>query len=114
MQRLWPNPCGSTRRASIFRKRDQTGSVAHQVAARSRTLLAASALLLASDGFAYGDSEPADTALVFAIDASASIDEERFALQTQSISKLFRDEEVRSSIVAGPHHGVLVTLIQWS
>src|SRR5262249_51158796 len=93
---------------------DRTGSVMQQVAAKSRTLLAASALVLASDGLAYGDPEPADTALVFAIDASASIDEERFALQTKSIAKLFRNREVRGAIVASPHHAVLVTLIQWS
>jgi Protein of unknown function (DUF1194) len=98
----------------MSRKTNRAGLLVGEVPAICRNLLAASVLVLASFDHAYGDAKSVDTALVFAIDASASIDEERFSLQLQSIASVFHDSEVQGSVVAGPDGSVLVTLVQWS
>ena len=85
-----------------------------QVAAMCRNLLAVSVLVLTTFEPAYSEVKSVDIAIVFAIDGSASIDEEHFALQLQSIASVFRDREVQGSVLAGPDGSMLVTLVQWS
>ena len=104
--------CVSTSRPPILLEYKGVGTVVRLVA----ILLAAFALVPASCGLAYGfgDLESVDTAIVFAIDTSSSIDAEHFSLQIKSIASVFRDKEVRSTMESGLNGAVLVTLVQWS
>jgi len=59
-------------------------------------------------------TEMVDTALVLVVDVSGSVDDERYQLQMEGIAKAFDDVEVEQAILAGPHHAMFVTLVEWS
>ncbi|MBV8650472.1 MAG: DUF1194 domain-containing protein [Alphaproteobacteria bacterium] len=59
-------------------------------------------------------ADAVDTALVFAVDVSGSVDPERYGLQMAGIAAAFEDPDIENAILSGPHHALLVTLVQWS
>lgn len=52
--------------------------------------------------------------LVLAVDASASVDDEEYALQVSGYAKAFRDPEIIAKINALSPLGVAVTYVEWS
>ena len=54
-----------------------------------------------------------DLALVLAVDCSGSVDMAEFRLQLDGIAAAFRDSEVVSSALAGPHGRIAVNLMTW-
>jgi hypothetical protein len=78
------------------------------------TLLAAATVMIGLSGAARSAAEMADTALVLAVDVSDSVDAERFAIQMRGIASAFRDRDVQTAMLSGPHRSMLVTLVQWS
>jgi hypothetical protein len=59
-------------------------------------------------------AEAADLALVLAVDISGSVDARRFALQMEGIARTFEDRQIQDAILAGRHHAIFVTLVEWS
>ncbi len=59
-------------------------------------------------------ADAVDTALVLAVDVSGSIDTERYGLQMAGIAAAFEDPDIENAILSGPHHALLVTLVEWS
>lgn len=55
-----------------------------------------------------------DLQLVLAVDASGSVDAERFELQKQGYVTAFRDPRVWQTIQAGPRQAIAVTMVQWT
>jgi hypothetical protein len=55
-----------------------------------------------------------DLALVLAIDASGSMIDERFALQTRGYAQAFRSGEIVRAVQAGPHGRIAATFVEWS
>lgn len=76
-----------------------------------KSLLAVLILLGASHARAQ---EPVDVALVLALDASVSVDEAEFALQTEGLAHAFEDPAVQAAIAGGPRGAVAVTVLLWS
>ena len=54
-----------------------------------------------------------DLELVFAVDASGSVDDSEFRLQLQGIAAAMRDPDVTAAIAAGPLGGIAVNLLIW-
>jgi Protein of unknown function (DUF1194) len=79
---------------------------------RRAALLAALALLLAAPPARA--AEPVDLALVLAVDASRSIDDEEFELQRAGYAAAFRHPRVVAAIGTGLHRAIAVTYVQWS
>ena len=79
------------------------------------TIRLAAALLLA---YSVGTSAVAQTAvdlqLVLAVDASGSVDQQRFELQMQGYVAAFRDPRVLYAIQAGTTQAIAVTMVQWT
>lgn len=57
---------------------------------------------------------PVDLALVLAVDSSASVDQEEFALQRDGLAAGFRDPIVISAIESGPFKRIAVAVIEWA
>ena len=55
-----------------------------------------------------------DLALVLAVDVSASVDAEEYALQMGGIAAGFRDPAVQRAIAGGPRGRIAVSLVLWS
>jgi len=55
-----------------------------------------------------------DLQLVMAVDASGSVDMERFNLQKQGYVDAFRNPLVLQAIQSGPHRAIAVTMFQWT
>ena len=55
-----------------------------------------------------------DLNLVLAVDASGSVDDERFELQKQGYVKAFLSERVLNAIKAGNEQAIAVTMVQWT
>ena len=55
-----------------------------------------------------------DLKLVFAVDASGSVDTEEYALQLSGIAAGFRDPDVRKAIRSGPTKAIAVNLVVWA
>jgi hypothetical protein len=68
--------------------------------------------LCAGASFAGAD-QPAAVELVLALDSSASVDRDEFALEVHGLSQAFRDPEVIRSIGNLGPSGVAVAIIQW-
>jgi hypothetical protein len=64
-------------------------------------------------GIALG-APPVDLALVLAVDVSASVTDDRYALQRNGFAAAFRDDAVIDAIGSGERHAIAVTLVQWS
>ena len=57
---------------------------------------------------------PVDLELVLAVDASSSVDDTEFSLQTRGLASAFRDPQVIAAIRAAGPRGVAVAVMQWS
>ncbi|MGE3535943.1 MAG: DUF1194 domain-containing protein [Candidatus Tectimicrobiota bacterium] len=55
-----------------------------------------------------------DLLLVLAVDASGSVDPQRFALQKQGYVAAFRHPRVLQAIQSGPSQSIAVTMVQWT
>ena len=55
-----------------------------------------------------------DLNLVLAVDASGSVDDERFELQKQGYADAFNSQKVLDTIKAGDRQQIAVTMIQWT
>lgn len=55
-----------------------------------------------------------DLALVLALDGSASVGFDEFALLVDGSAAALRDEEVASGLIEGPRHGSLLCVLLWS
>ncbi|MDX2104377.1 MAG: DUF1194 domain-containing protein [Alphaproteobacteria bacterium] len=55
-----------------------------------------------------------DLALVLAVDASLSIDDDEFRLQLSGYARAFRDPRVIAAATSGPDEVIAVTFAQWS
>jgi hypothetical protein len=80
---------------------------------RSRRRLAA-ALLLAAAAVIPAAAETVDLQLVLAVDASGSVDQERFDLQKRGYVAAFRNARVLNAIRSGRHGAIAVTMVQWT
>ena len=58
--------------------------------------------------------EKVDLQLVLAVDASGSVTQRRFDLQTQGYAAAFRNPQVQRAILSGPHQSIAVTMFQWT
>lgn len=78
--------------------------------------LAAIVLLLVCGGTARAQpaGEPVDLALVLAVDASGSVDTERFELQKRGYAAAFRNPRVIAAIAGGTRHAIAVAMVQWT
>jgi len=55
-----------------------------------------------------------DLELVFAVDASGSVDDDEYALQIGGIAAAFRDPAVTAAISSGAHGSIAVAVLVWS
>ena len=55
-----------------------------------------------------------DVTLVLAIDASGSVEDDRFELQKRGFAAAFRDPRVIQAIRAGDHQSIAVMMLQWT
>lgn len=58
--------------------------------------------------------EPVDVALVLAVDVSASVDFQEFALMIGGLSAAFRDESVLAAATGGPRGAAALSAVFWS
>ena len=58
--------------------------------------------------------EAVDLALVLALDTSASVNQERWALQVLGYADAFRDRDVVAALRSGAYGMIAVTVVQWS
>ena len=58
--------------------------------------------------------EQVDLELVLAVDASGSVNQERFVLQRDGYVAAFRHPQVLSAIRSGPNGAISVTMVQWT
>lgn len=77
---------------------------------KRRALLAAPALLAAAPA---GARVAVDTLLVLAMDASASIDPDEFALQREGYAEALTHPGVLAAIAARPHGAIAVAMLEW-
>ena len=75
--------------------------------------LAGSLPLLAASPAAAQD-RPVDLELVLAVDASGSVDQQEYALQTSGIAASFRDERVLAALRSGALGRIAVALVTWA
>jgi Protein of unknown function (DUF1194) len=59
-------------------------------------------------------AEAVDLLLVFAVDVSRSIDQDKFQLQRDGYASAVTNPRVLEAIRSGPHHRIAVTFIEWS
>jgi hypothetical protein len=75
----------------------------------------AAALLLACSVCSLAFAQTAvDLQLVLAVDASGSVDQQRFELQRQGYMAAFRDPRVLGAIRSGATQAIAVTMVQWT
>lgn len=55
-----------------------------------------------------------DVELILAIDASGSVDDDRFELEKHGFAAAFRSKKVLSAIRAGDHRAIAVFMLQWT
>ena len=78
-------------------------------------LLVASILAVAMPPAAPAVAQlPVDLELIFAVDASGSVDAREYALQTAGIAAAVRDPAVLSAIASGYHGRIGVALVTWA
>lgn len=83
--------------------------------ATRRQLLHGAAASLALSRCAYAADDVAlDLQLILAVDASGSVDRERFNLQKQGYIDAFREKQVLDAIKSGPRQAIAVTMFQWT
>src|SRR5476651_1732240 len=69
-------------------------------------------LVLAAPGAARASE--VDLQLVLAVDASGSVDNDRFELQKRGYAAAFRDRRVLQAIRSSPLQAIAVTMTQWT
>jgi hypothetical protein len=55
-----------------------------------------------------------DVALVLAVDASGSVDDDRFELQKHGFAAALRNQKVMAAIRAGDHRAISIFMVQWT
>jgi hypothetical protein len=90
----------------------------HPVRVRGKACFALAALAAAAlAGRLAAQPAPAsavDLKLVLAVDASGSVNEERFLLQRDGYVAAFRHPQVLNAIRSGPHGAIGVMMVQWT
>jgi Protein of unknown function (DUF1194) len=81
---------------------------------RAFNLAAAIGFLLCVDGSASSQTATVDLQLILAVDASGSVNQERFDLQKQGYAAAFRNPRVLRAIRSGRYQSIVVTMIQWT
>jgi hypothetical protein len=69
---------------------------------------------IAQTGAVLSDSAVVDVNLVLAIDASGSVEDDRFELQKRGFGTAFRNPKVLQAIRAGDHQAIAVFMFQWT
>jgi len=89
---------------------------AMRLALRFRLRLLATALLAAALFIpaAASAAEAVDLLLVFAVDVSRSIDQDKFQLQRDGYAAAITNPRVIEAIRSGPNHRIAVTFVEWS
>ena len=59
-------------------------------------------------------AEPADTALVLAVDVSLSVNDDRYTLQRDGIATALEAPETTVAIQSGPHHAIELAVMEFS
>ena len=59
-------------------------------------------------------AQPVDVQIVLAVDASGSVDDERFELQKQGYAKAFLNPRVLNAIRNGSEQAIAVSMVQWT
>ena len=77
-------------------------------------MLLAAMLLGLTSGLAPAADNSADLELVFAVDASGSVDDAEFRLQLDGIASALTDKAVLKAIAAGPTKRIAVNLLVWA
>ena len=81
---------------------------------RALSLAAALGVALAVGGKALPQTPQTDLQLILAVDASGSVNQERFDLQKQGYAAAFRNQRVLNAIRAGRMQSIAVTMVQWT
>lgn len=82
---------------------------------RRAFFLAAALALMASIGSAARtQTATVDLQLVLMVDASGSVNQQRFDLQKQGYAAAFRNPRVLRAIRSGRHQSIVVTMVQWT
>jgi hypothetical protein len=103
------NDKGTTVSGSI---KAATGARPHSFAMLGWAVAALSACLLCA--CPARAVERVDTALVLALDVSASINDERYDLQRRGLAAAFSNEAVIEAVQSGENEAIAVTLVEWS
>jgi hypothetical protein len=61
-----------------------------------------------------GAAERVDTALVLAVDVSASVNQDRYELQRQGLAAAFSNQAIIDAVEGGENRAIAVTLVEWS
>jgi len=90
--------------------------LAIRLALRFRLRLVATAFLAAAllVPAAASAAEAVDLLLVFAVDVSRSIDQDKFQLQRDGYAAAITNPRVIEVIRSGPHHRIAVSFVEWS
>jgi len=59
-------------------------------------------------------ADPADVALVMAIDVSLSVNEGEYQLQREGIARAFESPALAAAVAGGEHHAIEVLVLEWS
>src|SRR4051794_32317249 len=89
----------------------------HRLGRRVGSGCAALLLILLSTSVppsAKSASNEIDVALVLAVDASGSVDDDRFDLQKRGFAAALRSQRVLNAIRAGDHRAIAVLLVEWT
>jgi Protein of unknown function (DUF1194) len=77
-------------------------------------LCAALAFMAALGETASTETQQVDLQLILAVDASGSVNQERFELQKQGYAEAFRNPRVLRAIQSGRNQSIAVTMVQWT
>ena len=84
------------------------------ISTRRQLLHGAASSFALSCSSLHADEVTLDLQLILAVDASGSVDRERFNLQKQGYVDAFRGAEIAEAISAGPRRAIAVTMFQWT
>jgi Protein of unknown function (DUF1194) len=97
------------------------GEPVNRILSIRSTIGLAAALLLAFAFLTFASAQnritggnEVDVNLVLAIDASGSVEDDRFELQKRGFAAAFRDPKVLQAIRAGSHQSIAVFMLQWT
>ncbi|MBS0241128.1 MAG: DUF1194 domain-containing protein [Proteobacteria bacterium] len=81
-----------------------------------RTFVVIGLVIVAAMPFAepLAAQQQVDLRLVLAVDASGSVNQERFELQRQGYAAAFRNRRVLDAILSGPNRKIAVTVVHWT